>query len=360
MKIAILTELFYPHIAGCERRFFELGKRLAKRGHEVHIFTIHFEKELSSEEVVEGISIHRYAHSENYLKDNQFRSLVGVLKYSLVTATKIMGGDFDVYYSNQWPLLHSVFAKPFAPRLVQEWCEVWFDKIVIMEKILKKLTKHHVAVSEFTKRRLVDFLDIKPEDVVIIPNGVNYHRFSKGASCEKKWGRMVYVGRLVPHKHVEMLIHVKRKIPSVELDIVGSGPMLSDLKTLAAKLEGVHIYGNLPDDRMIEVLKRAWVCVLPSEREGSGIVALEAMAAGVPVITVNSPHNATKEMIGAMNGMVVPPTVDGIVQAVKDLVTDENRWCDMSKHARTFAKQYDWDLVAAKMENYFDKIVERS
>ncbi len=358
MKIAILTELFHPRIAGCERRFFELGRRLAERGHEVHVFTMHFERGLAKEEFVEGVFVHRYAHSENYLKQNEFRSLFGVMKYSLATATKIVGGDFDVYYSNQWPLLHSVFAKPFAPCLVQEWCEVWFDRIVMLEKILKKLTRYHVAVSEFTKRRLVNFLDMNPEDVMIIPNGVDYGRFSNGSSCERKWGRIVYVGRLVPHKHIEMLIRVKQRIPSVELDIVGSGPLLSDLRAQADRLGGVRVYGSLPDDRMIEVLKGAWVCVLPSEREGSGIVALEAMAAGVPVVTVDSPHNATKEMVGAVNGVVVPPNVDGLVEGVKDLLTDEERWCEMSRHASAFAKQYDWELITTKMENYFKGITE--
>lgn len=358
MKIAMLTELFHPHIAGCERRFLELGKRLAKRGHEVHVFTIRFKKDLPKEEVVEGIFVHRYAHSENYLKENEFRSLVGVLKYSLATATKIAGGDFDVYYSNQWPLLHSVFAKPFAPCLVQEWCEVWFDRIVMLEKMLKKITRQHVAVSEFTKRRLVNFLDIEPENIDIIPNGVDYHRFSNNGPREKKWGRIVYVGRLVPHKHIEMLISVKQRMPSVELDIVGSGPMLSDLGKKADEVDGVRVYGNLSDDRMIEVLKEAWVCVLPSEREGSGIVALEAMAAGVPVITVDSPHNATKEMIGTMNGTVVPPTVDGLVEGVKDLLTDEGRWYNVSRNASAFAKQYDWDIIATKMENYLGRVIK--
>lgn len=359
MRIAILTELFHPHIAGCERRLFELGKRLAKRGHEVHVFTMHFEEGLAKEEVVEDILIHRYAHWENYLKGNESRSLIGVLKYSLATATRIIGGNFDVYYSNQWPLVHSVFAKPFAPCLVQEWCEVWFDKIVMLERILKRLTNHHVTVSEFTKRRLVNFLDIESDDVVIIPNGVDYCRFSNGTSCEKRWGKIVYVGRLVPHKHVEMLISVARRIPSVEVDIVGSGPMLPYLRMQAAELEGVHFYGSLPDDRMMEVLKKAWVCVLPSEREGSGIVALEAMASGVPVITVDSPHNATKEMIGTMNGIVVPPTVDDIVWAVKDLLSDESRWCEMSRCASAFAKQYDWDIITTMMEDYFNRIAEK-
>lgn len=86
------------------------------------------------------------------------------------------------------------------------------------------------------------------------------------------------------------------------------------------------------------------------------MVALEAMAAGVLVVTVDSPNNATKEMVGDMSGVVVPPTVDGIVWAVKDLLSDEGRWCEMSRSASEFAKQYDWDVITTKMEDYFSRI----
>ena len=46
MKIAIITELFHPHVAGSEKRFFEIGRRLVKHGHEVHVFTIQHKKDL--------------------------------------------------------------------------------------------------------------------------------------------------------------------------------------------------------------------------------------------------------------------------------------------------------------------------
>lgn len=362
LRIAIVTELFYPNMAGCERRFFEIGRRLVRRGHEVHVFTIQHEARLPKNDVVEGMSVHRYAYPKNYITTENFRSMSGVLKYSLATVFKLLSkDDFDIYYFNQWPIAHSMFAKPFFSPIVQEWCEVWFDKIVIFERIISKLMGYHVAVSAFTKRRMTDFLHVPSDRIAVIPNGVEYNKFSEN-SHRKKWGKIVYVGRLTPHKHVDMLVEafreVKQKLPEAELHIVGSGPLLSSIKNQASKLDDCFIYGSLPEDRMLDVLKEAWLFVLPSEREGSGIVALEAMATRTPVITVDFADNATREMVNGGNGVVAPPTAYGIAEAILTLLMDEDEWKTMSKNAHTFAKQYDWDLVATEMEEYLKNIAK--
>jgi len=358
MRIAIVTELFHPHIGGCEKRFMEIGKRLSKKN-EVHIFTILYENKLPKEEIVEDIFINRYAYSENYIKHNSSRSLFGVLKYSLMTLRKVLTNNFDIYYFNQWPILHSIFSKPFAFPLVQEWCEVWSEnkRIVILEKMLKRVTKYHVAVSKFTKHRLINFLRIKPENVTVIPNGVDYQKFSKETD-RKKWGKIIYIGRIVPHKRLDLLLLAKKKLPNTELHIIGSGESLLNIKKQAAKLKDVYIHGSLPEDQMLKILKDSWIFILPSEREGSGIAALEAMAAGIPVITVDSPNNATKEIINGMNGVVVPAKADSVAEAISNLLSDESRWHEMSSYAKCFAKRFDWDVIAYKMEEYLKKIID--
>ena len=122
--IAIVTELFYPSHGGCEVRFLEIGKRLAERGHQVHIFTIQHEKSLPVLDVVNGIFVHRYACTENYVRSGG-RSLLGVLKYSLRTPRKLSEQNFDVLYFGPWPILHSIFSRFYKVPRVQEWCEVW-------------------------------------------------------------------------------------------------------------------------------------------------------------------------------------------------------------------------------------------
>lgn len=363
MRIAIVTELFHPRVAGCEKRFLEIGKRLVSRGHEVHVFTIRYEKGLPKEDVVDGINVHRYAYSRKYISQNNFRSLSGVLKYSVATTLKLFSNEFDVHYFNQWPLLHTFFSKPFCSPIVQEWCEVWFDRTVMLEKMLKKVTNHHVAVSSFTKERLVNFLGVNPDNVAVIPDGVDYNNYSQ-ESHEKKWGRIVYVGRLVSHKHVDMLINAfhiaKQRASDIELYIIGSGPLVPLVKRLASRDESVYVSGQLSDERVLDVLRSSWLFVLPSEREGFGMAALEAMACGVPVITVDYPNNGAKCLIANGNGVVVQPSSNHIASTIQGLFWDEERWRAMSENARSFAAKYDWETIIDITEEYLKRVISES
>jgi glycosyltransferase involved in cell wall biosynthesis len=350
-------------MAGCEKRFLEIGKRLSLRGHEVHVFTLQHESSLPREETVEGIKVHRCAYADSYLSPNHFRSLSGVLKYSFATFLRLLGQDFDIYYSNEWPLLHSVLVKPLARPLVQEWCEVWSDplKVVMLERVLKRLGDYHVAVSEFTKSRLISFLGIESAKISVVPNGVDISKFD-GYQNKKMRGRIIYVGRLVPHKHVEMLIdafnQVKKKITDAELHIVGSGTSMFPLEQKASKIRDCYVHGFLPEDKMLDLLNSAWLFVLPSEREGSGLAVLEAMASGLPFVTVDYSGNAVKELVRYDLGLAVNPSPSFIAAAVLRLLDDESTWKKMSWNAHQFALRYNWDTAADKMENFLGRILQ--
>ncbi|MEM2643952.1 MAG: glycosyltransferase family 4 protein [Candidatus Bathyarchaeia archaeon] len=362
LRVALLTELFYPHIGGNERRFFEIGRRLAKKGHDIHVFTIRYDENLPKEEVIEGMTIHRYVRVKSYIMPDGGRSSGGVLKYAFATFTHMFKSNFDVYYSNEWPMLHSIFAGPTISPLIQEWCEVWIKPLraIFLQNLLKKVADHHVAVSEFTKQRLIRLLKLNPKEITIIPNGVDYAKYRCDNFDNKVWGRIVYVGRLVPHKHIELLLdafrYVKEKIANVELHIIGSGPMLPKLKERATNIDGCFFHGSLPDDEMIRLLKSAWLFVLPSEREGSGIAALEAMAAGVPVITVNFPDNATKLLAKYNCCLVTEPNSDSIASEILSLLYNEDLWKKIRYNAISVAKRYDWNAISDDMENLLRKI----
>jgi glycosyltransferase involved in cell wall biosynthesis len=361
LKIAFLTEFFHPHVGGCERRFMEIGSRLATKGHDIHVFTIQYNRNLPKEEKVDGVTVHRYAYSGNYVSPDGFRSLRGIVKFSVGSFIKLVGSDYDLYYANQWPMLHSLSAKPVATPLIQEWCEVWtkFVKVTFMQKLLKNVADYHVAVSEFTGKRLVNLLKIAPSKVVVIPNGVNFTKFN--SSRTKVWGRIVYAGRVVPHKHVQLLVNafreVKKKIPAAELHIIGSGSGLPSIRNSASTIKDCYVHGFLPEEQMIDLLKSAWLFVLPSEREGSGIVVLEAMAAGVPFVTIDHPDNATKELGQFKCGLVVEPSKKSIAAAIIQLFGDKELWKELNANAINFAKKHDWDIITNCVEDFFAEVV---
>jgi glycosyltransferase involved in cell wall biosynthesis len=364
LKVAFLTEFFQPHIGGCERRFLEIGRRLVNRGHEVHVYTIQYDSQLARTEQINGIKVHRYAYSKSYISQDSFRSFGGIAKYSFASFAKLLGSDFDLYYSNQWPMLHSFCVKPVAKPLVQEWCEVWDSpfRAVLMQKLLRGVGDYDLAVSEFTRQRLIHVLKIDSRKTFVVPNGVDASKFS--GSNEKVWGRIIYAGRLVPHKHVEMLVdafrEVKKKVPEAELHIIGSGLSLQSIKDRAAGIKNCFVHGFLPEAELIELFKSAWLFVLPSEREGSGIAAMEAMAAGVPFVTVDYPNNAAKEFCRFKCGVVVPPNENSVASAIVELFGDEGQWKELSRNALNVAKAHDWDIITNRMEEFFGMVVNKS
>jgi glycosyltransferase involved in cell wall biosynthesis len=362
MRIAILTELFYPHVGGTEVRLYEMSKKLVRRGHEVDVFTIQHSPNASQEEDLEAIHVKRYAYSPKYVTASGFRSWSGVVRYSLSTVLKTLGTDYDIYYFGQWPLLHAVLTKPFVSRCVQEWCEVWYEKIVALERILSRVMDNHVAVSEFTKRRMVDFLHLDPNHVTIIPNGVDLQKYRDGVS--KSWGKMVYVGRVTPHKGLNLLLDafrmIKDKAPDVELYIAGSGSHLPILREYAKGLDGVYMLGDISEAEKIKLLKSSWLFMMPSSREGSSIAILEAMAAGTPVLTIDHPDNAAKYVCNMGNGVITNPDSVDIASAALELLSDENEWDSMRRSSLKYVEQFDWNIIASQLERYLKWIVKNN
>lgn len=362
LKIAFLIELFHPHVGGCERRFLEIGRRLAAKGHNVHVYTIQYDGNLAREEQVDGITVHRYAYSGNYVSPDGYRSFGGVMKYSVMSFIRLVGSDYDLYYSNQWPMLHSLCVKPVATPLIQEWCEVWTNcvKVALLQKLLKYAGDYHVAVSGFTRQRLVNILKMNPSKVVLIPNGVDFAKFYSPRN--KIWGRIVYAGRIVPHKGVKLLVNafreVKKEIPSTELHIIGSGSKLQEIRKSASAIKDCYVHGFLPEDQMVDLLKSAWLFVLPSEREGSGLVVLEAMAAGVPFVTIDHPDNAAKDLCRFKCGLAVRPKAKSIATAIIQLFRNEERWKELNGNALNFAKEYDWNIITNHVEDFFGEVVK--
>jgi len=261
-------------------------------------------------------------------------------------------------------MLHSLFANPIVSPLIQEWCEVWTNivKVIIMQKLLKNVGDYHVAVSEFTKERLSKLLSIDPSKILLIPNGVDCTKFN--SSGTKLWGRIVYAGRVVPHKNVTLLVEafreVKKKIPTAELHIIGTGSSLESIRNKGTSIKDCFVHGFLPEDQMIDLLKSAWLFVLPSEREGSGLVVLEAMAAGVPFVTINHPDNATKELCQFQCGLRAEPSVTSIATTIIQLFSNKDVWNELNVNALTFAKKYDWDTVANQLENFFFEVLKNA
>lgn len=378
MKIALLTTWFPPLIVGSGNRFHEIGKRLAGK-HEVHVYTTGIAG-CANEEVMDRMYIHRYGifdTSKSIEKESSLLNLKFNLRLLMEKTPELIRGinSFDIIdcniVSKMLPYVSFFISKSTRAPLIETWHEVWYKQNFtqynpaiglpgfFLELFMPKLSDVDIAVSETTKRRLVDLLKVNPNKIVVISNGVELKKFEQKG--EKKYGRILYVGRLESHKRVDMLIHaykrLKRVYPDIELIIVGKGPQKERLQNLSKEqnLEDVAFYDPLPYNRLIEIMKSSWILVQPSIREGQGIVLLEAMAAGTPPIAVQAEGSAVGDVIkNNYNGLLVPEKL--MKRAIQKLLTNEDLYHRLRKNGLSYVSGYDWDKIAKKVAELYETI----
>ncbi|HDN73473.1 MAG TPA: glycosyltransferase, partial [Archaeoglobus sp.] len=150
---------------------------------------------------------------------------------------------------------------------------------------------------------------------------------------------------------------IKREISDIKCIIIGDGPEKEKLMKLAKELrveENVKFVGFLENhDDVIAYMKSSKVFVLPSTREGFGIVALEANACGLPVITVNHRRNAACDFINNENGFVCELSAEDIAEKILiGLETGK----DMKRNCIENAMRYDWSRMVNLTELFYSSL----
>ena len=372
MRIAIITERFPPSLGGAEVRYFEIAKRLAEWGNEVHVYAIS-EGQMGGVEYPQNLNVHRVIRIGDYFNQKGTRSIRNIFAVTLAMYRKLVRQTFDVYDFNQFPFLPAIFIKKH-PSIVT-WLEVWHREAIryaggilchpirILERKLTTVADYHLAISNLTRNRLVENYNVPPEKIGIIPCGVDYDALKEG-SHKKIFGRICYIGRLPPHKHIEVVIDaysvLRKEFPEVELHIVTvpNDPCLHYYGELLSQVRGAYVYGA-PRSVALNVLKSSYIFASASEREGFGMAALEAMASGTVPVVAESPLSAVKEtIVNNRTGIVAKPLPECFASAIRNLLEDKNRWKDLSRNGREHSKNYDWDVIATKAKRTYMQVAQ--
>lgn len=368
MRIAFVYDAVYPWIkGGAEKRIYEIAKRLAER-HDVHWFGVGWWTGNGRSAVVEkdGIIMHSVCNPVQLYVDGR-RSISEAVYFACKLVPKLVKEDFDVIDCQEFPYfpcfsvkVHSLLRRSkFVITWHEVWSDYWFGYLdrkgifgYLVERITAKLTNNNVAVSEQTRR---DLEKIGLKNVEVIPNGIDFERIQKIRRAEKS--DVIFAGRLIKDKNVDVLLKavrlLKEEISDIRCVIVGDGPERGRLEKLARDLglNGNIIFkGFLKEhDEVIALMKASKVFVLPSTREGFGIVALEANACGLPVITVKHEMNATKDLIkNSRNGFVCNLSEYEIAERI--LMTLHS---DMGRRCLEVARDYDWNVIVKRCERFY-------
>ena len=378
MKIAFVYDAVYPWVkGGAERRIYELGKRLSAKGHEVHIFGI---KWWEGEDTIEheGMTLHGVCKAmELYI--NGKRSISEALIFSVKLFSHLKREKMDLIDVSVFPYfpcftttIISILKKTPS---VFTWHEVWgdywyeyFGKIgffgKVIEKSVSKISVKNIAVSDWTKKRL-ETLQVPEEKISVIPNGIDLEMIngieSEGgityAGLDRKIYDVIFVGRLIKEKNVDALVKavvlLKVDFPDIRCCIVGEGPEKADLMELVKELkvcENFEFVGFQEYSALIGKVKASKVLVLPSSREGFGMIVIEAFACGVPVVTVEERYNAAQELVDdGIDGFVVKLDADEIKVGIKKIIQEDIDYKKTVESAFCEAKKYDWNEIVTKI-----------
>lgn len=189
-------------------------------------------------------------------------------------------------------------------------------------------------------------------DIMTIPNGVDLRVYKSAA--KKTENLVIGVGALENWKRWDLLIKALGKLDSVKLKLIGRGKNEEEIKKLGSKVLGARFSSEAyAFDKMPEVYKRASILVYPTnEQESFGIVMVEAMASGLPVVATDDPIR--REIVGKAGLFVDPTDIDLFAKKIKEAL--EKDWGEIP---RIQAEKYDWDKIALKYEKLILKLCEK-
>ena len=388
MKILMLTWEYPPRIVGgIARVVHDLSKRLIKDGHEVTVVTYRDNADVPEYENDKGVNVYRV---DNYMiHPNNFIDWIMQLNFNMLSkATEIINkeGGFDVIHAHDWlvtyaakslknaydiPIVATIHATEAGRNSgIHDETQRYINDT---EWLLTYEATEVIVNSNYMKNEIQRLFGLPFDKINVIPNGINLSNFT-GIERDYDFRRqyamdnekiILYVGRLVYEKGVQHLIAAMPKILSnyndAKLIIAGRGGMMDELRAEASNLglnDKIYFTGYLNSKQVQKMYKCADVAVFPSTYEPFGIVALEAMLAGVP--TVVSDVGGLDEIVThGVDGMKsYAGNANSIADSVTALLYDHQLATNVSKKAKQKVKdQFNWEKIAQDTHFTYEKAI---
>ena len=246
------------------------------------------------------------------------------------------------------------FAKPLSTIFLKKWFRKLDGKIAVSKPAMEFVNKH------------------LPGHYDVIPNGVDLEHFFPDVPPIDEFGdgklNILFVGRLEKRKGANYLLkayqRVKEEIPDSRLIIVGPGTRLRhkyEKQVRRNGLKDVVFVGHASYDELPRYYKTADIFCTPATGwESFGIVLLEAMAMGKPIVASNIEGYASLVTHGAEGLLVPPKDEERLAQALISLMTDESLRQQMGARGKLKAREYDWKHLAQRISDYYTSILSKS
>lgn len=384
-------------IGGAERVLFEQGTRLARRGHDVHVLTRKLATHDAMQEVIHKVRELRFDLDDRgavrFLRSCRcnsrklFEELCRSYRFDVVNFHQPFSASGVLQSRKSKPIkkiytCHSLSFEEFVSRnpkpggfLKNLFYELQIFARKKIERRAIEQSDHIVVLSRFTQDKLATAYGIPSSNVSIIPGGVDLKRFRPVENKNAIRRRLKLpdskiilftVRNIVARMGLENLIDAVKlsveKAPDIYLVIGGGGPLKDELEVKSEKLKVkkfIRFEGFISEELLPEYYGMADMFILPTkELEGFGLVTLEAMASGLPVL--GTPVGGTKEILGGFD-----PTFlfrDTSSKAMAELILEKYRlikerpkqWEAVAQKCRRFvADNYSWNKHVDALEKLF-------
>ena len=363
MKIAIASDWFAPRRGGIEGQLLELAEQLGNRGHAVDVITSTPGASGGNAFRLRQLDVARIPVVHLAVSPKLIRSL----RSELVAGYDVVHAHVSVVSPVGY--VAAAIARSLDLPTVVTFHSVLRHKrhLLRMANLLGGLAKSRVgwtAVSELVAAQVRDAL--AGADVAVLPNGVDLSFWTPPPPpTPARGGRVTLVSTMRLHrkKRPRQLVRAfaqaaQRAQASARLVIIGEGPERSRLEGLARDV-GVHV--ELPGWRDREQLKRLYAhadgFVLPSLREAFGIAALEARAAGLPVIAMGA--SGSSEFLRHGHDALICRDDEDLARQIGRFIEDASLRATLAR-APVALDRYDWDAVIAAHETLYQRAMKRA
>lgn len=375
MKIAFFTETFLPKVDGIVTRLTKTIEFLTKNGDEVIVFCPEGCPDSYKGATIVGVAampLPLYPELKLGLPGPAVSDKLAEFKPDLVHVVNpaVLGlGGIWLAKTNNIPLIASYHTH--LPKYLEHY------GMGMLEPLLWELLKaaHNQALLNLcTSTAMVNELEDKGiQRTALWQRGVDTENFRPELRSEKMreklFGKyqntdslLIYVGRLSAEKQIERIKPVLDNIPGACLALVGDGPYRGQLEKIFENTK-TNFIGYLSGEELASAYASGDIFLFPSSTETLGLVLLEAMAAGCPVIGANK--GGIPDIINnGINGCLYNPDEKdngerSLIEATKKILADKNKKEAMRKEARKEAEQWDWNQATLQLQKYYAETLEK-
>ncbi|MCK4330109.1 glycosyltransferase family 4 protein [candidate division WOR-3 bacterium] len=361
MKILMVSDLYYPHTGGVSEHIYHLSCELIKKGHCVTVMAPHMTGE---EDTVEIPPVARVGKAIPILA-NRSHSQVAVAWDIQKQVNDVLESGFDIIHIHSFvPVLPILALKHSNTRnviTVHAAYEKSLPYTASKRYLLRYFNKLHarIAVSKVAENSLSMFF---PGRYKIIPNGVDINRFNPDVKPLPEFeGRfnILFVGRFEPRKGLRYLLSafhiIKRQVPWARLIVVGSGRF----EVPKRYTDDIILRRCVHSSLIPSYYTSADVFCSPATgNESFGIVLIEAMACGIPVVASSIAGYRCVIKNGENGILAENRNPQAIASAIIGLARDRITREELGKRGRQFATSFSWDKITNKVEEVYNSLYD--